>query len=87
MSTDTLNLRLSKEEITQVITSVVGSKPYDIHFDSAHAIADAAVAKAVWAIHDWMIDQGFYDPQIDGNPAMFLQHRLTAAGIQKAEGE
>ena len=52
MTSEHLELGLSKEEIIQVITLVVGSKPHDVHWDSAQAIADCATAKAVLIIRD-----------------------------------
>ena len=81
-STDTLDLKLSNEEITKAITLLVGSKPLNVHWNSAQAIADAATAKAAHAIQAWLDT-----PEARGalHTGIMLYEILTAAGIKKSD--
>ena len=81
--TKPLELKLDNREI-EIVYETLGIGIDEVQ-DTDRIIADAATSKAVWKLHDWMIEEGFYDPNIDGNPAMFLQHALEDAGIQKPE--
>ena len=81
-----LNLKMTDQEYRLIATKIrqeegLDSRDYvDIPYQ---VIEDAVISKVTWSIHDWMIDQSFYDPNIDSNPATLLRHILQASDIEK----
>ena len=85
-STDTLDLSLSEYDIDEAVALSTSESIY-------RDVADAATAKAAYAILDWLGEWGMHSFCGDHHPPPVeyaepkLRDILAAAGIQKPEGD
>jgi len=88
MSTQSLDLKLSDEEIAKHVTEVIdGSGPLPSAEEMVRGVADAATAKAVWWIVEWMSDRDSnirFQPSID--TASDLKDILEGQGLHRPPG-
>ncbi len=99
MSTDTLDLSLSKEEILEWDSWLpdcdlngtwcrTHERPHKKCFD--RALSDAATAKAAWGVNDLLENYDGLTVELEKGfdfAIVLIQDALTAAGIQKPEGD
>ena len=80
-------LKLTDEERARVVFAHEGDGPGLYTLEESDALADAATAKAVWGVVDWLEETAEHSADGNGYALYVLQKALEAAGMPRPSEE